>query len=43
MSSLDREGTDGILDLPRLAGIVSSVSPDLAALQEVDDGGTPVE
>ena len=30
------EGTDGIVDLPRLAQIVKSVQPDLVALQEVD-------
>src|SRR6186997_642124 len=32
------EGTDGIVDLPRLAHIVKSVQPDLVALQEVDLG-----
>ena len=30
------EGTDGIVDLSRLAQIVTSVQPDLVALQEVD-------
>jgi endonuclease/exonuclease/phosphatase family metal-dependent hydrolase len=30
------EGTDGIVDLSRLAQIVKSVQPDLVALQEVD-------
>jgi len=32
------EGTDGRLDLSRLAGVVTSVHPDLVALQEVDEG-----
>lgn len=32
------EGTDGVFDLTRLADIISSVTPDLVALQEVDDG-----
>jgi endonuclease/exonuclease/phosphatase family metal-dependent hydrolase len=32
------EGTDGVLDLSRLAGVVTSVHPDLVALQEVDEG-----
>lgn len=30
------EGTDGKLDLPRIANIIQSVKPDLVALQEVD-------
>jgi endonuclease/exonuclease/phosphatase family metal-dependent hydrolase len=30
------EGTDGRVDLPRLAGVVIGVHPDLVALQEVD-------
>lgn len=30
------EGTDGRLDLPRIARIIQSVQPDLVALQEVD-------
>lgn len=30
------EGVDGKLDLPRIAGVITSVSPDLVALQEVD-------
>ena len=30
------EGTDGRLDLPRLAEVMKSVQPDLVALQEVD-------
>ncbi len=30
------EGTDGRVDLSRLAGVVTSVHPDLVALQEVD-------
>jgi endonuclease/exonuclease/phosphatase family metal-dependent hydrolase len=32
------EGMDGRVDLPRLAGVVASVHPDLVALQEVDEG-----
>jgi len=32
------EGTDGRVDLSRLAGVVTSVHPDLVALQEVDEG-----
>jgi endonuclease/exonuclease/phosphatase family metal-dependent hydrolase len=32
------EGTDGRFDLSRLAGVVTSVQPDLVALQEVDEG-----
>ena len=32
------EGMDGRVDLSRLAGVVSSVHPDLVALQEVDQG-----
>jgi endonuclease/exonuclease/phosphatase family metal-dependent hydrolase len=31
------EGIDGRLDLSRLAGVVTSVHPDLVALQEVDE------
>ncbi len=30
------EGTDGKLDLPRIAKIITSVEPDLVALQEID-------
>lgn len=30
------EGTDGKLDLPRIANIIQSVKPDLVSLQEVD-------
>lgn len=30
------EGTDGAFDMPRLARVIESVSPDLVALQEVD-------
>ena len=30
------EGTDGKLDLERIAGVIRSVSPDVVALQEVD-------
>lgn len=30
------EGVDGRLDLPRVAGVIRSVKPDLVALQEVD-------
>jgi endonuclease/exonuclease/phosphatase family metal-dependent hydrolase len=32
------EGMDGRFDLPRLAGVMTSVQPDLVALQEVDQG-----
>jgi endonuclease/exonuclease/phosphatase family metal-dependent hydrolase len=32
------EGTDGRFDLSRLASVVTSVNPDLVALQEVDQG-----
>lgn len=32
------EGTDGKLDLERLAGVIKSVQPDVVALQEVDRG-----
>ena len=32
------EGRDGELDLPRLGRVISSVQPDLVALQEVDVG-----
>src|SRR5258708_37439683 len=32
------EGTDGRFDLSRLAGVVTSVQPDLGALQEVAEG-----
>lgn len=32
------EGMDGEFDLPRLAGVMTSVDPDLVALQEVDQG-----
>ena len=32
------EGADGRVDLARLAGVVTSVHPDLVALQEVDEG-----
>lgn len=32
------EGMDGRVDLSRLAGVVTSVHPDLVALQEVDEG-----
>ncbi len=39
------EGTDGKIDLPRIAGVINSVQPDVVALQEVDiltqrSGGT---
>lgn len=30
------EGLDGRIDLPRIAGVIKSVDPDLVALQEVD-------
>lgn len=32
------EGTDGKYDLPRIAQVIKSVSPDIVALQEVDQG-----
>jgi endonuclease/exonuclease/phosphatase family metal-dependent hydrolase len=32
------EGVDGKFDLPRIAEVIKSVSPDLVALQEVDQG-----
>jgi endonuclease/exonuclease/phosphatase family metal-dependent hydrolase len=32
------EGVDGKFNLPRIAKIISSVSPDIVALQEVDQG-----
>jgi endonuclease/exonuclease/phosphatase family metal-dependent hydrolase len=32
------EGTDGKLDLERIAGVIRSVEPDVVALQEVDRG-----
>lgn len=32
------EGTDGKLDLERIAGVIRSVDPDIVALQEVDRG-----
>jgi endonuclease/exonuclease/phosphatase family metal-dependent hydrolase len=31
------EGTDGVLDLERIAAVINEASPDLVALQEVDD------
>ncbi|MGB7159612.1 MAG: endonuclease/exonuclease/phosphatase family protein [Tepidisphaeraceae bacterium] len=31
-------GTDGKLDLPRIAGVISAEQPDFVALQEVDNG-----
>jgi endonuclease/exonuclease/phosphatase family metal-dependent hydrolase len=34
------EGTDGKIDLPRIAGVINGVKPDLVALQEVDRGTT---
>jgi endonuclease/exonuclease/phosphatase family metal-dependent hydrolase len=30
------EGMDGVLDLERIAGVISEVNPDLVALQEID-------
>jgi endonuclease/exonuclease/phosphatase family metal-dependent hydrolase len=30
------EGVDGVLDLPRIAGVIRAADPDVAALQEVD-------
>jgi endonuclease/exonuclease/phosphatase family metal-dependent hydrolase len=32
------EGTDGVFDLNRIAGIISAANPDIVALQEVDNG-----
>lgn len=32
------EGVDRKLDLPRIAGVIKSVKPDLVALQEGDQG-----
>ncbi len=32
------EGTDGVIDYERLAGIISDLQPDVVALQEVDRG-----
>lgn len=32
------EGTDGRIDLPRIAALINQASPDLVALQEVDEG-----
>jgi endonuclease/exonuclease/phosphatase family metal-dependent hydrolase len=32
------EGTDGRFDLPRIAKVIKSASPDIVALQEVDQG-----
>lgn len=32
------EGTDGKIDLPRLAKVIATADPDLVALQEVDNG-----
>ncbi|MBN2326664.1 MAG: endonuclease/exonuclease/phosphatase family protein [Candidatus Omnitrophica bacterium] len=37
------EGTDGKLDLERIADVINSVTPDLVALQEVDVKTTRVE
>jgi len=31
------EGSDGAIDLPRLANVIASATPDLVALQEVDE------
>lgn len=31
------EGTDGVIDLTRIAAIINAVEPDVVALQEVDD------
>ena len=36
------EGRDGELDLPRLGRVITSVQPDLVALQEVDVGTSRV-
>jgi len=37
------EGTDGVFDLPRIAGVVKAARPDLVALQEVDERTTRVQ
>src|SRR5262245_26822074 len=34
------EGTDGKLDLARIAGVITAAKPDLVALQEVDRRAT---
>lgn len=34
------EGTDGVLDLARVARVISEADPDLVALQEIDDGAS---
>lgn len=31
------EGTDGVLDIKRIAAVINSVTPDIVALQEVDN------
>lgn len=31
------EGTDGVLDLGRIAGVIRGASPDVVALQEIDE------
>jgi endonuclease/exonuclease/phosphatase family metal-dependent hydrolase len=31
------QGTDGVFDLPRIAGLITGAQPDLVALQEVDE------
>ena len=31
------QGTDGVFDLPRIAGLIAGAQPDLVALQEVDE------
>ena len=32
------EGIDGVLDVERVAGVIREMSPDVVALQELDDG-----
>ena len=34
------EGTDGVLDLARIARVITDADPDLVALQEIDEGAT---
>ena len=32
------EGTDGVIDLPRIAGVIRAVNPQIVLLQDVDRG-----
>ncbi|QKK06821.1 MAG: hypothetical protein HND58_00680 [Planctomycetota bacterium] len=34
------EGTDGELDLERIAGVITAAAPDIVALQEIDEGAS---